>query len=473
MNRAIGVVVLALGVSCASGPAGGTKRSPEPAAAATPPQPTPAPTRAPETPARPVIPDTLAGNTLRAWLDVFNSANEPGLQAFVTTYKGPPAAQWVAFRQQTGGFDLVSIENSDRLAIEFVVREKTRPRTAVGWLHLKDTEPAEIESLSLLLIPPGMTPADMNKNIDAATRTRVVDAIVAKLTEFYVYPDVAKKMEQALREHQKKGAYDAVGKARAFAALLTDQLQAVSHDRHLRVDFMPMVVPEKEPEPTDEDKARFREQLDSINCGFEKAERLDGNIGYVKFDMFGDAEICGPKATAALGSLGDVDALIFDLRENGGGHPEMVAFVSSYLFAKRTHLNDLYDRKENKTTQYWTKPGVPGTKFTKQPVYVLTSARTFSGAEEFSYNLKALKRATIIGETTGGGAHPTAGKRLDDHFVIGVPFARAINPVTKTNWEGKGVEPDVKVPADQALDKAKQLAAERIGQQKKKRTPKK
>ena len=181
MTRAIGVVVLALGVSCASGRGGGTQPSSAPptgASAVTPPQ--PAPVRPTPAPAQPVIPDTLAGNTLRAWLDVFNSANEPGLQAFVTTYKGPPAAQWVAFRQQTGGFELISIENSDRLAIEFVVKEKARPRTAVGWLHLKDTEPAEIASLSLLLIPPGLTPADMNKNIDAATRTRVLDAIVAR-----------------------------------------------------------------------------------------------------------------------------------------------------------------------------------------------------------------------------------------------------------------------------------------------------
>jgi C-terminal processing protease CtpA/Prc len=112
---------------------------------------------------------------------------------------------------------------------------------------------------------------------------------------------------------------------------------------------------------------------------------------------------------------------------------------------------------------------VPGKKFAKQPVYVLTSSKTFSGAEEFAYNLKNLKRATIVGETTGGGAHPTMGKRVDDHFMIGVPFARAINPITKTNWEGTGVTPDVAVPADQALETAKQLAAEQLAKPKRKR----
>ena len=123
----------------------------------------------------------------------------------------------------------------------------------------------------------------------------------------------------------------------------------------------------------------------------------------------------------------------------------------------------LYDRKQDTTTQYWTPPYVPGKRLTGKPVFVLTSKRTFSGAEEFSYNLKNLKRATIIGETTGGGAHPVSGHRVDDHFMIGVPFAKAVNPISKTNWEGTGVEPDVKVPADEALNVAKKMAAEQIG----------
>ncbi len=113
--------------------------------------------------------------------------------------------------------------------------------------------------------------------------------------------------------------------------------------------------------------------------------------------------------------------------------------------SKTTHLNDLYNRKDDATIQYWTLPFVPGNRLADKPAFVLTSNSTFSGAEEFAYNLKNLKRATIIGETTGGGAHPVDGHRIDDHFMIGVPFARAINPVSKTNWEGTGVEPDVPV----------------------------
>src|ERR1700737_4179835 len=138
-------------------------------------------------------------------------------------------------------------------------------------------------------------------------------------------------------------------------------------------------------------------------------------------------------------------------------------WLRSFLLSKPTHLNDLWERKGGATHQYWTLPYVPGKRLGEKPVYVLTSKQTFSGAEEFSYNLKNLKRATIIGETTGGGAHPVSGHRIDAHFMIGVPFARAINPISKINWEGTGVEPDVKVPAADALTTAQKLAAEKLG----------
>jgi C-terminal processing protease CtpA/Prc len=160
--------------------------------------------------------------------------------------------------------------------------------------------------------------------------------------------------------------------------------------------------------------------------------------------------------------LGNVDALIVDLRDNHGGRPEMVAFLSTYLFAKPTHLNDLWTRKGDMTQQYWTLPYVPGKRLVEQPVFVLTSSGTFSGGEEFTYDLKNLKRATIVGETTGGGAHPVSGHSVEGHFAVLVPFARAINPISKTDWEGVGVEPDVKVAASDALSTAQKLAVEKL-----------
>jgi C-terminal processing protease CtpA/Prc len=290
----------------------------------------------------------------------------------------------------------------------------------------------------------------------------VIEGATAKLHEFYVFPDLAKKMDEAVRSHHKRGEYDSITDGEAFASKLTEDFREVSRDKHLRVNYSPVALPPGPPGRTEEGAAQYRRQMERINCGFDKAERLQPNIGYLKFNMFADPDVCGPTAIAALNFLANVDAIIFDLRDNGGGDPKMIALISSYLFGEPTHLNDLYNRKEDATTQYWTLPYVPGKRLAGKPVFVLTSARTFSGAEEFSYNLKNLKRGTIIGEKTGGGAHPVSGHRIDDHFMIGVPYARAVNPVSRTNWEGTGVEPDVSVPAAEALDVAKKMAAEKL-----------
>ena len=299
-------------------------------------------------------------------------------------------------------------------------------------------------------------------DIDAATRARVIDAAIAKLDEFYVFPDVAKKMGMAVRGRAKRGEYDSVTDGNEFANLLTAHFRDVSHDKHLSVTFSPTRLPAESSSPSPDAIAQFRVAMREANCGFEKLEHLNGNIGYVKFNFFADPEICGGTAVAAMNFLENVDALIFDLRDNRGGDPKMVALISTYLFAAQTHLNDLWERKSGETQQYWTLPYVPGKHLPTVPVFVLTSHRTFSGGEEFSNNLKVLKRATLVGEVTGGGAHPVAGHRIDDRFTIGVPFARAINPTTKTNWEGVGVEPDVKVPAADALATAQDLAAKEL-----------
>jgi Periplasmic protease len=195
-----------------------------------------------------------------------------------------------------------------------------------------------------------------------------------------------------------------------------------------------------------------------MNCAFDKVERMPDNVGYVKFDGFMDVDVCAQTVAAAMTFVAGTKALIIDLRQNGGGSPAMVALVSSYLFDHRTHLNDIWTRRTGATEEFWTRDTVAGRRFGgTKPVYVLTSARTFSGGEEFVNDLKVLRRATIVGETTGGGAHPVRGRRVDEHFMMGVPYARAVNPVTHTNWEGVGVTPDVKVPAAAALDTAVKL----------------
>jgi C-terminal processing protease CtpA/Prc len=196
-----------------------------------------------------------------------------------------------------------------------------------------------------------------------------------------------------------------------------------------------------------------------MNHGFGKVERLRGNIGYLEFFNFADEELGAETVAAAMNFVNGTDALIIDMRGNGGGNPAMVALVCSYLFGSEpVHLNDLYWREGNRTEEFWTRKEVAGKRYLNKDVYVLTSKRTFSGAEEFTYNLKNLKRATIVGETTGGGAHPGGGFRISEHFGMFVPTGRAISPITKTNWEGTGVTPDVSVPADQALLVARLMA---------------
>jgi len=293
--------------------------------------------------------------------------------------------------------------------------------------------------------------------IDPATKTQVIDAILKELNDRYVFPEVAKQMETNIRQRIAGKEYDAITSAEEFAKKLTDDLQSVSRDKHLRVRYSAQAIPVKKPsaEPSPEQRAEFENNMKRMNFAFEKVERLPGNIGYIKLNGFVAPELGAETVAAAMNFVANTDALIFDLRENGGGSPEMVALISSYLFGEKpVHLNSLYWREGNKTEDFFTKPTVLGKKYGDKDVYVLTANRTFSAAEEFSNNLKVLKRATIVGETTGGGANPGGVFRVHDHFGVFVPTGKAINPITKTNWEGTGVEPDVKVSKELALKTA-------------------
>ncbi len=301
--------------------------------------------------------------------------------------------------------------------------------------------------------------------VDAQGRAAIIDDIAAALNETYVFPATAKKMEEHMRRQLKSGAYDRLGTLDVFTEKLTRDLRSVSHDLHLGVSWDPdQPTAEGTGGPTPEERRmRFAAQLRRDNYCFRKVEHLAGNVGYLKLDCFAPAEFGGDAAVAAMGFLAGSDALIFDLRDNGGGSPSMIQLLSSYLVMDEpTHLNNFYVRKGDKTEQFWTQAWVPGTRMPQVPVFVLTSGRTFSAAEEFTYNLKNLKRATLIGETTGGGAHPVDGYRVKGYPVtVRLPFGRAINPISGTNWEGTGVEPDVKVPAAEALAvaQARALAA--------------
>ena len=314
----------------------------------------------------------------------------------------------------------------------------------------------------------------------------IVTKALALLRENYVFPDQAERVATEIEARLEAGDYDNLDEI-TLTELLTGHLQAASGDKHLRVRLgggppgpgndpgLRHHVPGRDSpgpgrgsttrdnaphdrdEPADHEARRLKmRQVGRLdNFGIRRVERLDGNIGYLDLRRVPMPENAAPAVAAAMELVSGTYALIIDLRRNGGGSPYGVAFWCSYLFPEDpTHFNDIFHADTGETRQFWNYPYVPGNRYLARPVYVLTSSRTFSGGEDFCYTLQALGRAEVIGETTGGGAHPTRPFPISAAVHIGIPFARSINPVTGTNWQGTGVVPDTPVPADQAYDVA-------------------
>jgi hypothetical protein len=263
----------------------------------------------------------------------------------------------------------------------------------------------------------------------------------------YVFPDVAKTTGEHLSKKLKEGRFDADTTAAAFSKSLTEEVQSVNHDKHMRVraGAAGPAVP--------------RDFGNLGEGGFKEVKMLEGNIGYIDLRLFFPASVASSYADEHMKTLASAKAIIIDLRQNGGGNPDMVQYLCSYFFDKKIHLNSLYYRVSDETREFWTID-VNGKKMPDVPLFILTSKKTFSGAEEFSYNMQTQKRAVLIGETTGGGANPGGVFKVNDQLSIFIPTGRAINPVTGTNWEGVGVKPDVVVDSDNALEKAILLAGE-------------
>ena len=306
-----------------------------------------------------------------------------------------------------------------------------------------------------------------NPDIDAAEKKTVIDAVCENLDREYIFPGITEKYIRILRDNLKSGKYDGIKDPRDFAGEITKDLGAVHEDRYLSVRYNPeWVKNEKNRAELDEEAILLKKRRDrGSNYGFEEIKILPGNIGYLKFNGFSYNTDAYDTAIGAMNFLTNTDALIVDLRDNGGGSPEMVQFLCSYFLDNpRKHLNSFSYKDREKLTQYWTYTYLPSKRLDKVDLYLLTSRQTFSAAEEFVYNLKNMKRALVIGETTGGGAHDNKFVILTDHFMMSLPFARAINPVTKTNWEEVGVDPDIKVSRDKALDTARVMAAEKLAE---------
>ncbi|MDY0813871.1 S41 family peptidase [Kitasatospora purpeofusca] len=288
----------------------------------------------------------------------------------------------------------------------------------------------------------------------------VVESVADLVREKYVFPDVARELADLLRRRSAEDSYRA-GSAEELADAVTADLRSVNGDLHLALKHHTVPVP---PEQGAAVLAAMRRKFDATLGGVPRVELLDGGVAVLEIasHMFPLDWAAGPLA-AALSLVAPAEALVLDLRRNLGGDPDTVAFVCGYLLDGRTHLNTMLSRQGEVAEQSWTPPFVPGARFgADKPLYVLTSGNTFSAGEELAYDLQQLGRAEVVGETTRGGAHPRDGWTVHPHLELSVPIARAVNPVSGTNWEGAGVRPDVPCAAEDALDRALSLAVARL-----------
>ncbi len=297
--------------------------------------------------------------------------------------------------------------------------------------------------------------------LNTATRFEIIESIFSKLRRYYIFPETVEEIEISIRQRLSNGEYDALTNGADFAEAITEHLQAINHDKHLRVFYSTVEIQVRDDESQLQKLDHSRWPL--RNFGFEKVERLPGNIGYLDFRAFYPVEVAGSVAVAAMVFLGNMNAIIIDLRKNHGGTSSLSALISSYFFhPEPVHLGNYYWRVDESTRQARTYMMVPGVRYPDKPLYILTSHETLSGAEGFAYNLKNLKRATIIGEITGGAAHMGFSYRLNAHFGIFIPSVRPINPITGTNWEGTGVIPDIEISQEDALQVAHKVALKKV-----------
>lgn len=289
-------------------------------------------------------------------------------------------------------------------------------------------------------------------------KEETVNNLAKLLEDNYVFPDVGNDCAAHIKDKLKDGSFDNVSDKKELADLLTKELQSISRDKHMRVrpEVGMMVMDESGDRLFQQFK--FKKFNQENNFGFKKVEMLEDGIGYIDLRGFAQSDKAYEVAVLAMKFIKNSNAIIFDLRKNGGGSPEMIKFILSYFFEKPTHINSLYWREGDRTVEYWTSEKVDGVKMSDVPLFVLTSNYTFSGGEEFTYNVQTQKRGVIIGEVTGGGANPGAMFPAGNGLAVFIPTGRAINPITKTNWEGVGVKPDIELPADDALDKALEIA---------------
>jgi hypothetical protein len=309
---------------------------------------------------------------------------------------------------------------------------------------------------------------DDELSITKRVKSKTILEVGKTLVEAYIYPDVARKIRDCLKANLKRGVYDEIDNAWKFALEVNKVFIEISNDKHLHFLYDPLGAKDivAMQNPSEDEKKLVQAQRvraeRQANFGVHEIKILEGNIGYLDLRRFCHTDNAGETAVAAMSFLANSDAIIIDLRENGGGEPEMVQLLSSYFLKGRTQLTYVRRRSGVKIEQYWTIPHVPGKRLLEKDLYLLTSNQTFSAAEDFAYGLKCIGRAKIIGETTRGGAHLTDPLPFQGKFILYLPTGKALNPISGENWEAVGVKPDVTTSAEDALDTAHRMALENL-----------
>lgn len=308
-----------------------------------------------------------------------------------------------------------------------------------------------------------------NSNSNDIDLKMVINGISTALEDEYIFPNVAKQISTVLKENLHAGKYDKYTDLHELSDRLTQDIRSLNRDVHLNVIHTPnspggmrMVMRGGPGSGISEQRLK---QLSRDNFGFESVEILEGNIGYLNITSFVDPTYAGKTAAAAMEYLYHTDAIIFDVRDNRGGAGEMYQLLASYLFDQGPlQLNEIYWPKEDRRYQTWTLPHLPGERMPNKDVYILTSAKTGSAAEVFSYTLKHHERATLVGEVTVGAANPVSPTRISEEFSVWMSKGEAKHPITRSNWEGKGVIPHVKTSRTEALQTAHSLALKNLAE---------
>ncbi len=308
-----------------------------------------------------------------------------------------------------------------------------------------------------LLLAASLAHAAPEAPLTPQQRSQAIADIATAFEQTYIFPEVGSAIARDLLARRARGEYDHIEASRELAALLSKHIDDISHDKHTEVAYLEddqlAEAPPADPAAVRKRAAARRARAKAANYGFAAPQRLDGNIALVRFDSFYPPAEAAPFVHALMSDLADADALVLDLRENGGGAAQLIPVLASYLFDEQpVHLYDTVDRRLGTRTQAWTAPALTGARFGgRKPVYILTSAGTISAAENLAYTLQKLGRASVVGERTAGAAHGSYGKPVSSHLVPMVASRRIIHAVTKSDWDRSGVLPDIQAPAGEAL----------------------